>query len=155
MTLDEFRARYPFIIHARVEWADMDAFQHVNNTIYFRYFERVRIAYFEQMGIVAHQRTGGFGPILHSTRCRFRAPLTYPDAIEIGTCISELQSDRFSMHYGIYSQGLATLAAEGDCIMVYYDYGKGEKAAIPEEIRVRLAESAREAPGSKTTGQNT
>lgn len=155
MTRDEFRSRYPFVIQGRVEWAEMDAFQHVNNTIYFRYFERVRIAYFEHMGIVAHQRKGGIGPILHSTRCRFRAPLTYPDPIEVGTCISEVGADRFMMHYGIYSEGLETLAAEGDGLMVYYDYAKGEKTAIPEEIRVRLAESVREAPGTKSTGRDT
>ena len=41
--MNQFRDEYTFIMEGRVEWADMDAFQHVNNTIYLRYFERVRM----------------------------------------------------------------------------------------------------------------
>jgi len=155
MTRDEFRGLYPFIFQGRVEWADMDAFQHVNNTIYFRYFERARIAFFERVGIIAHQREHGIGPILHSTRCRFRAPLSYPDAIDIGTYIGEVRADRFLMHYGIYSDGLGKLAAEGDGMLVYYDYRKGEKAAIPERIRASLAEFSGVPCATKPPGRST
>ena len=143
MTRDEFRNTYSFIIQGRVEWADMDAFQHVNNTIYFRYFERLRVAFFERVGMAAHRRENGVGPILHSTRCRFRAPLTYPDAIDIGTFISDVQADRFLMQYGLYSERLAALAAEGDGMVVYYDYAKVEKVVMPEQVRARLAEFVR------------
>ena len=143
MTPDEFRRQYTFVITSRVEWGDLDSFQHVNNTLYFRYFERARVALFDRIGLTAHRHEPAPGPILHSTRCRFRAPLTYPDTIEIGTCISELQADRFMMHYGIYSQNLAALAAEGDAMLVFYDYAKGEKAILPENVRERLSEFVR------------
>lgn len=138
MTVDEFKLDYPFTLEGRVEWAELDTFQHVNNTVYFRYFERVRIAFFEHAGFVVPGRHDGAGPILHSTRCRFRVPLTYPDTISMGVLIGAVQDDRFLMQYGIYSHKLAALAAEGDGLLVYYDYGKGGKALLPPELKTKL-----------------
>jgi len=66
-------------IQITVAWGEMDAFQHVNNVVYFKYFESARINYFEETGINAHMQTTGVGPILGNTQCRFKAPLTYPD----------------------------------------------------------------------------
>ncbi len=134
MTLEEFKDQYPFNIERYVEWAEMDAFQHVNNTVYFRYFERVRFEYFETVGLTNAVENRGIAPILASTQCRFKLPLSYPDNIVIGTYITDLQPDRFLMKYAIYSLKHKRVAAEGDGLIVSYDYGKGEKAAIPETI---------------------
>src|SRR5690606_7657093 len=97
MTRDEFTSLYPFFIQSTVEWADMDAFQHVNNANFFRYFERVRIAFMRHAGMASRLHGGGFGVILASTQCRFRMPLTFPDDILIGTAIADLEADRFRM----------------------------------------------------------
>jgi len=138
MTLDEFKKQYSYYIERQIEWADMDAFQHVNNTMYFRYFEKVRFDYFEDYGFIKSKTEEQIGPILASTQCRFKLPLSYPDTILVGTCITDLQADRFLMKYAIYSLGLERLAAEGDGLIICYDYGKGEKAPIPSDIFSRL-----------------
>ena len=65
---------YPVVIDEQVVWGEMDAFQHVNNTVYFRYFESARIAYFGAVGYLEWMKAEGSGPILASTRCRFRRP---------------------------------------------------------------------------------
>ena len=142
MTADEFGRQYPFHVERPVEWADMDAFQHVNNTVYFRYFEKIRIDYFADKGLIAAMTEQNIGPILASTRCRFRLPLTHPDTILIGTFITDLQADRFLMNYGIYSLAHQRLAAEGDGFIVCYDYQRGEKAPIPAAIFARLEADA-------------
>ena len=49
--MHELLALYPVTLALRVAWGDMDAFQHVNNTVYFRYFESARIAYREWFGV--------------------------------------------------------------------------------------------------------
>ena len=134
MTLEEFKTQYPYNIERQVEWAEMDAFQHVNNTVYFRYFERVRFEYFEKKGLTNAVETQQVAPILASTQCRFKLPLTYPDTIVIGTYITDLQTDRFLMKYAIYSLNHKRVAAEGDGLIVSYDYSKGEKADIPEAV---------------------
>jgi acyl-CoA thioester hydrolase len=144
MTRDEFTGLYPFFIQSKVEWGDMDAFQHVNNTVFFRYFERVRIAFVRHAGMASSTHGDGFGVILASTQCRFRVPLTFPDEILIGTSVTDLEADRFRMKYGVYSVGREVLAAEGDGVIVGYDYRQNRKAPFPEDLRARLEAEIRE-----------
>jgi acyl-CoA thioester hydrolase len=138
MNLQEFKDKYQFILKEKVQWGDMDAFQHVNNTVYFRYFERVRFAYFEKSGLLKDLPEKGIGPILASTQCRYRCALGYPDTIYIGTWITGLEEDRFLMKYGIYSEKEDALAAEGEGFIIYYNYQTREKARMPENHYMML-----------------
>jgi acyl-CoA thioester hydrolase len=138
MTLDEFKKQYAHNIERHVEWGDMDSFQHVNNTVYFHYFERIRMDYFRDRKFIDSLANQHIGPILASTHCRFKLPLSYPDTIVIGTYITDLQVDRFLMKYAVFSERHERIAADGDGLIVCYDYDKGEKAPIPEAIFARL-----------------
>lgn len=122
-------------IELPVVWGEMDAFEHVNNVVYFRYFESARIAYFDHVGVNEFKRTHQIGPILASTQCRFKAPLTYPDTITVRTRVTMMGQDRFLMQYYVKSHQSGRIAAEGDGLIVYYDYAKQAKHAIPEPIR--------------------
>ena len=127
-------AGFPVVIEQQVRWGDMDAFGHVNNTVYLRHFESVRIAYFESMGCVATSaHPSGIAPILASTSCRFRAPLTYPDALRVGARVSSVDSDRFVMEYAVLSVSRDVVAALGDGVVVSYDYGAAGKVELPPE----------------------
>lgn len=119
----------------------MDAFQHVNNTVYFRYFERARFAYFDELGLMKELKKTGIGPILASSQCRFRTPLTHPDRIRIGTCITDLKPDRFLMKYAVYSLKEKCIAAEGDGFIIYFDYNNNQKTEIPAKLFRTLQES--------------
>ena len=126
---------YPFVISQELIWRDMDAFQHVNNAVYFRYFEDVRMAFFEKTGIVALKNETQIGPILASTRCDFRAPLEFPDRIQVATRIEDIKPRRFTMKYAVWSETKACLAAEGEGLLVFYDYGRGRSCEIPTQVR--------------------
>jgi len=97
--MNELLAAYPFTLTLRVAWGDMDAYQHVNNTLYFRYFESARIAYMDQLAVAGFMSNRGIGPILHSINCRFRLPVTYPDTVVIGVRVTEIAEDRFIMDH--------------------------------------------------------
>jgi acyl-CoA thioester hydrolase len=129
---------YPVVIEIPIAWGEMDSFQHVNNTAYFRYFESARILYAEKLGLHKHKDETGIGPILGSTSCKYRLPLTYPDTVSVGTKITDIAEDRFTMKYVIVSHKHQKVAAEGDGVVVMYDYREGRKTAIPEEIRKRI-----------------
>jgi len=129
---------FPFVVTQQLIWRDMDAYQHVNNAVYFRYFEDVRMALFDELGIVEHKNRTQIGPILASTRCDFRAPLTFPDRIQVGTAIEDLRPKRFVMKYAVYSEAHAALAAEGEGLLVFYDYNLNRSCEIPDVIRERL-----------------
>ena len=125
---------YPLVLSQDLIWGDMDAFQHINNTVYFRYFEDARMAYFDQAKIIEHMERSRIGPILASTRCDFRAPLIYPDKIQIAMYVEDIQLKRFTMKYLVYSESLDQVAAEGDGLAVYYDYRHKTSCEIPEEV---------------------
>ena len=89
--LPDCLASFPSVTPIDVAWGDMDAFGHVNNTRYFRYFETARIAYFTVINVLEQR----IGPITASTSCRFRAPVTFPDRLLVGARLLEFQGDRF------------------------------------------------------------
>lgn len=136
----ELLESYPLVIEAPVAWGEMDSMGHVNNIVYFRYFESARIAYFERVGFMEWMRETGVGPILASTQCRFRLPLSYPDTVSVGAKAAELGDDRFRMEYLVVSQRHARPAAEGDGLVVSFDYRAQRKAPLPEEIKARIRE---------------
>jgi acyl-CoA thioester hydrolase len=136
--VEELLADFPVAIEISVAWGEMDAFQHVNNVVYFRYFESSRIAYFERLGLMAIMEQTGVGPILAETRCRYRRPLTFPDTVSVGARVSEIGQDRFVMAYRVVSHELGEIVAEGDGIIVSYDYRKKRKAPLPELVRQRI-----------------
>lgn len=134
MTTQELLADYPVTVERDVAWGEMDAFQHVNNVQYFRYFEDARIAYFREMGIYRPgEDFGRHAPILASTSCRFKAPLTYPDALQIGTRVIEIEDDRLTFEYAVASDKLDRIATVGEGVIVSFDYEAGRKVDLPEE----------------------
>jgi len=138
---------FPVIVDIPVYWGDQDYFQHVNNVAYFRYFEQARIAYFDRIKVWEFLEKTGIAPIMASTRCRFRAPLTYPDVVSAGARISDIGDDRFTMKYSVTSHRLAKIVAEGDVVLVIYYYRNKRKVPVPAELKRNIldleAESGR------------
>jgi acyl-CoA thioester hydrolase len=134
---------YPVVVVQEVVWGDMDSYQHVNNVVYFRYFENVRLEYVRRIGWDAIKEETGVGPILASTQARFRRALTYPDTIAIGARVLSLEADRFVFGHRIVSRRLADVATEGQGLVVSYHYGEGCKAPLPEQVRARIRQLER------------
>lgn len=141
MNEKNFREIYPVVIEQNLVWGDMDAFGHLNNVAYFRLFETARIKYFENLKVLEDMQTNGIGPILHSTNCRYRYPLTYPDSLLLGARIIELGEDRFEMEHGVYSSRHECLAAQGKGLIVMVDYKKGGKVKIPKNLLEQIAKT--------------
>ncbi len=135
-------ADYLAVIEIPVAWGEMDAFGHVNNIVYLRYFESARIAYLDRLDTMEVKAATGIGPILAETRCRYKLPLTYPDTISVGARIVELAADRFLMHHRVVSHRHGQAAAEGEARIVYYDYHARQKAPLPAVVvdRIRALE---------------
>ena len=132
--MNDLNARFPVVISQDLVWGDMDAFAHINNTVYIRYFEDVRIEYFKRIKVLEYMYRTQVGPILALARCDFRAPLTFPDRIQVGTIATDFETKRFTMKYQVQSEGLGKVAAEGEGTIVYYDYANKRSCEIPGEI---------------------
>src|SRR6516164_4990468 len=126
---------FPVVIQIPVAWGEMDSYRHVNNVVYFRYFENVRLEYFRRLDWFAYERETGIGPILAATQARFRRPLTYPDTVAAGVRVTGLVEDRFKMEYRLASHAQGEIATEGQGTIATIHYPTGKKVAIPDELR--------------------
>ena len=137
---EELLAGYPVVVRQAVVWGEMDSYCHVNNVVYFRYFENARLEYFRRLDWPAFEQETGIGPILAATQARFRRALTYPDTIAITARLDTLGEDRFTLEHRIFSMQLGDVATEGQGTVVAYHYPRGAKVSLPEELRRRIAE---------------
>ncbi len=134
----ELLADFPVQVDVPVAWADMDAMGHVNNVVYFRYFETARITCFAELGLGPIEQSDDVGPILHSASCRFRIPLTYPDTVTVGARIGEVGEDRFAMLYRAVSHRHGAIAADGESVIVTFSYATQTKAPVSDDLRALL-----------------
>lgn len=125
---------YPVVIEIRVAWGEMDAFQHVNNTQFFRYFESARVQYFDNLNILDYMNNYARGPILASTNAKFLAPVTYPDTLSVGIRSLHLESGRITQEYAVWSHEASRLVAKGESLLVFFDYKAGRPCDIPQAL---------------------
>ena len=134
-SLDDFNIS----IDIPIAWGDMDAFNHVNNTRFFRYFETARIKYFEKVGFIETMEKNSIGPILASISAKFIKPLFYPDTLTVGTRVTSTESTEFIMEYIIESKSKG-IAAVGESKIVVYDYKSSKRVALPDIVRNKIRE---------------
>ncbi len=132
------RTDWTVTIEVPVVWGDMDAFGHINNAVYFRYFESSRIEYLRQADWFEMPGGGRAGVILHSVQARFRRPVEFPDTLLVSSRLLEIESDRFTLEHQVFSTKLSEVAAEGKGTVVSFDYAKRSKAPIPADARERI-----------------
>lgn len=130
------RARFPVTIDIDVRFRDMDAFAHVDNVVYFQYFEMARVAYLDRIGMpIPGPDWHDFGWVIGSTCCRYKAPVVFPDTLTVGTRVAALSDDRVLMEYLAVSRDLSGVAAEGEALLVTYDFDAGRAVPIRAHIR--------------------
>ena len=121
---------FKLITEISVVWGDMDAAQHVNNTVYLRYGETGRIDYLRRCGIDFDIK--GYGIILAEINCKYKFPLTFPDKIWIGTrtIIDTIDDYSFWTEQIIVSQLHNRISAVIQAKLVNYDFSQLKKSLI-------------------------
>lgn len=117
-----------------VRWGDMDAYGHVNNTVYFRYFEQIRVEWLESVGSRVHIGEE-VGPIIVNADCTFRLPVSYPATVEIRMYGGDPGRSSLMTWYELYVVGDERLYAEGSAKTVWVNHRLGRATAVPEHIR--------------------
>ena len=119
-----------------IRWGDMDAMGHVNNTVYFRYFETARIAWFDQIGCTPDP--GGEGPVIVNADCTFLKQLKYPGEIEVSTLVGAPGRSSFPMRHEIRMVGAdgptGAVQAEGGAKIVWVNFPAEKSAPLPQSL---------------------
>ena len=119
-----------------IRWGDMDAMGHVNNTVYFRYFETARIAWFDEAGCAPDP--GGEGPVIVNADCTFKKQLKYPGEIEVLTLVGPPGRSSFQMWHQIRLVGddgaAGALHAEGGAKVVWVNFPAEKSVQLPLHV---------------------
>ncbi len=117
-----------------MRWGEMDALGHMNNVSYLRYFEEVRIAWFESLKIEYQEQ--GEGPILGTITCKYLKPAIYPLELEITTYVGNPGHSSFRLWHELYNANdAAERFAEAEAVMVWIDIAAGRSRPMPDWMR--------------------
>ena len=130
-----FHSKFPVFITLPVQWGDQDAFGHVNNTVYFRWFESARIAYLDRIGLSEMMTAAKVGPILASITCDYRRQITYPESVIVGAKVTRIGRTSLTIEHELLTQSNQALAAEGKSTIVVFDYTTNRPHPVPDPIR--------------------
>ena len=129
---------FEVVVRLPVLWGDMDAFGHVNNTRFIRWFESARIAHFERVGIETGAAVG-IGPILAHVSCDYLAPVDFPGEVLVGVRATRIGTTSLTHEYVVtLSDRPDQPVAKGTGVIVMYDYDTGTKAPVPDDLRQRI-----------------
>lgn len=131
-------SRWPVSLDIPVAWGDMDAFGHVNNTVYLRWCESARIAYFEKTGLLARMKDRGEGPILARATLDYRRPVVFPATVRAWATVTRLGATSITMQYRLELLPGRDVVAEGESVVVQVDYRTGAKVPLDDELRQKV-----------------
>jgi len=130
------RAEYPHFLPIPTRWMDNDLYGHVNNVVYYSYFDTVVNRYLiDPGGLDIHK--GMVVGIVAETQCRFFKSFTYPELVDAGLRVGRLGNSSVRYEIGLFGEEDAA-RAEGHFVHVFVDRASNKPVPIPPGIRAAL-----------------
>ncbi|MGF6666071.1 acyl-CoA thioester hydrolase [Paraburkholderia atlantica] len=131
------RAAYPHFLSITTRWMDNDVYGHVNNVVYYSYFDTVVNEYLIRAGVLDFEHGATIGLVVE-TQCNYFAPLVFPDRIDAGLRVARLGTSSVRYEVGLFRDGDAAPAAQGHFVHVYVDRATRRPVNLPAELRAAL-----------------
>ncbi|WP_018433484.1 acyl-CoA thioesterase [Paraburkholderia atlantica] len=131
------RAAYPHFLSITTRWMDNDVYGHVNNVVYYSYFDTVVNEYLIRAGVLDFEHGATIGLVVE-TQCNYFAPLVFPDRIDAGLRVARLGTSSVRYEVGLFRDGDAAPAAQGRFVHVYVDRATRRPVNLPAELRAAL-----------------
>ena len=127
---------FAVIYEQKVEWGDMDAFNHVNNVVYYNYAQRARIHYLEQVDMFNLQTH----TVIASSSCQYLNSVTFPDVLWIGIRAKKIGNTSLTHDYVYFSTAQQKVVATASSVIVFFDQTGKNKQPISDGQRQQLAD---------------
>lgn len=134
---DDQRASYRYFTDITTRWMDNDIYGHVNNVVYYSYFDSVANKYLIEEGGLDIKNSQVVGFVVASN-CQYTSPIAYPQAIEAGLRVNRLGNSSVEYGIGIFQQDSSVVSAMGTFTHVFVDRSSAKPVAIPASIRSAL-----------------
>lgn len=125
---------FAVIYEQKVEWGDMDAFNHVNNVVYYDYAQRARIHYLEQIDMFNLQTYS----VLASSSCQYLRSITFPDVVWMGIRAKKIGNTSLTHEYVYYSTAQQKVVATAESVLVFFDQAGKNKQPISDKQRQQM-----------------
>lgn len=136
------RDDFPVLHHASTRWRDNDVYAHMNNVVYYEFFDTCVNRWLRESGALAVPHGPVVG-LVAETRCVFRAPVGFPDALEIGLAAARVGRSSVTYALALFREGAADAAAECRYVHVYVDAGTRRPVPLPDALRAAVEAIAR------------
>ena len=118
--------------------SDNDAYGHVNNVVYYAWFDTVVNARLVEAGVLDPAQGATVG-VVAETSCRFHDSVSFPEAVEAGLAVERIGTSSVTYRIGIFRAGAEQASADGRFVHVYVDRASRRPVAIPDDVRAVLA----------------
>jgi acyl-CoA thioester hydrolase len=127
------RSAYRHFSSITTRWMDNDAYGHINNVVYYSYFDTVVNRYLIEAGVldIAHSPVIG---LVVETHCNYFASLAFPQTVEAGLRVARLGASSVRYEIGLFAAGEASAAACGHFVHVYVDRATRRPAPLPPAL---------------------
>ena len=133
----ESRGAYRAFRSIATRWMDNDAYGHVNNVVYYSWFDTAVNAYLIERGVLDIHQGETIGLVIE-TMCNYFAPLAFPQTVEAGIRVAQLGSSSVRYEVGLFAQGQALSAARGHFVHVYVNRETRRPTALPANLKTVL-----------------
>lgn len=127
------RTSYRTFRSISTRWSDNDVYGHVNNVVYYSWFDTAVNAHLIEHGALDIERGGVIGLVVE-TQCNYFAPLAFPQTVEAGIRVARIGSSSVRYEVGLFAQGETMTAAAGHFIHVYVDRTTRRPCALPAKL---------------------
>lgn len=135
------RAGYRHFLPIVTRWMDNDVYGHVNNVVYYAYFDTVVNRYLIERGALDIHAGTTIGLVVE-THCRYFAPISFPDVVHAGLRVARIGTSSVRYEIGLFGNDSATAAAEGHFVHVYVDRESRRPVPLPAPLRAALGDLA-------------
>lgn len=125
-----------YVVPYQVTWRDLDGLGHVNNAVYFTYFEWARTKYWMELTGGSQVRDISF--IAARAECNFRQQISFLEYLELRTRIADIRNSSFDFVYEIRRNDGREIAADGKVVVVLFDWDRNEKIIIGDELKAKI-----------------
>ena len=133
------RECYRWFMTISTRWSDNDAYGHVNNTIYYQWFDTAVNAWLVEAGLLDIERGDAIGLVVE-TGCSYFAPLSFPGDVDVGIAIERLGTSSVTYRIGVFCGSSAEPSAQGRFTHVYVERQSRAPAPLPAPWRSKLEE---------------
>jgi acyl-CoA thioester hydrolase len=133
----EPRSAYKAFRTIGTRWMDNDAYGHVNNVVYYSWFDTVVNAHLIEQGALDIQHGETIGLVIE-TQCNYFAPVEFPQTVEAGLRVARIGRSSVRYEVGLFVQGESVTAAKGHFIHVYVDRATRRPAELPSKLKTVL-----------------